>query len=200
MPLLGLNNQPIIELENFGPIKFIKHNQLVMLESDDFSTMSYFFSPISITLNYLEQNYSVDEYTMVGISGGGWTSTIYPAVDTRISKSFAVAGSFPLSMRNIVDDVGDYEQFNPNLYSISNYPELYILNSFGDHKEFVQIFIENDPCCFSGKIYELYPYENLIDKKLSLLGKGQFSVYLDNTVDKHEISEYALEIILEKII
>ena len=199
MPLLGLNNQPIIELENRGPTKFIKHNQLVMLESDDFSTLSYFFSPIAITLNYLDRNYSVDDYIMVGISGGGWASTIYPAVDTRISKSFSIAGSFPLSMRNNVDDVGDYEQFHPDLYSISNYPELYILNSFGDNKEFTQIFIENDPCCFSGKIYEMYPYENIIDQKLLLLGKGQFSVYVDSSTNKHEISPYTIELILNNI-
>ena len=36
---MDIDSNPIIELENFGPIKFIKHNQLVMLESDDFSTM-----------------------------------------------------------------------------------------------------------------------------------------------------------------
>ena len=43
---------------------------------------------------------------MIGISGGGWTTTVYPAIDTRISESFSVAGSLPLSLRNTIEDNG----------------------------------------------------------------------------------------------
>ena len=57
MPLIGLNNQPVIELENIGEVKFFKHNQFVYLESENFSSMSYFFTPISVTLNHLSNNW-----------------------------------------------------------------------------------------------------------------------------------------------
>ena len=107
MPLFGMNNQPIVNIDNIGPVKFLKHNQFVLLESEEFSSLKLFFAPINSTLNYIENNYSFSEFHMVGISGGGWTSTVYPALDPRISKSFSVAGSLPLSLRNIVDDVGD---------------------------------------------------------------------------------------------
>ena len=30
---------------------------------------------------------------MIGISGGGWATTVYPAIDDRISKSFAVSAN-----------------------------------------------------------------------------------------------------------
>ena len=82
MPLIGLNNQPIIELENIGQVKLFKHNQFVFLESENFSSMRYFFTPISVTLNHLTNNYSFENFHMVGISGGGWTTTIYPALDS----------------------------------------------------------------------------------------------------------------------
>ena len=32
---------------------------------------------------------------MVGISGGGWTTGVYSALDPRIEKSFVVAGTAP---------------------------------------------------------------------------------------------------------
>ena len=99
MPLIGMNSQPIINIENFGSIKFFDHDQFQLLESENFSPLSYFFTPINYSLNYLDLNYNFKNYHMVGISGGGWTSTIYPALDTRISKSFAINGSLPMYLR-----------------------------------------------------------------------------------------------------
>ena len=47
MPLVGMNNQPIVNLEHLGPIKFTGHKQFQLLETDDFSPISYFFTPIN---------------------------------------------------------------------------------------------------------------------------------------------------------
>ena len=90
MPLFGMNNQPIIDITNIGPVKFQVHRQFSLLETDDFSPISYFFTPIAFTLNYFDKNYEFTDYYMVGISGGGWTTTVYSAIDPRISKSFEV--------------------------------------------------------------------------------------------------------------
>ena len=197
MPLIEPNNQPIVKLDNIGPIKFFKHGQLDLLESKDFSSISYFFTPINITLNHISKNYSFTDYYMVGISGGGWASTVYPAIDTRISKSFAVAGSLPLTLRTQIDDVGDYEQYHPQLYSIANYFELYIMSSYGQNREFVQIFNKHDPCCFAGNLYESYyqSTENIIAK----LKHGKFTIVLDDTHYRHDISDFAKDLIIEKI-
>ena len=59
-------------------------------------------------------------------------------------SSLLSAGSLPLSLRNVIDDVGDYEQFHPELYSIANYFELYVLSSTGKDREFYQIFNKNE--------------------------------------------------------
>ena len=42
MPLLGMNNNPIIDLDNFGKIKFTTHKQLRFLESSEFSPIKFF--------------------------------------------------------------------------------------------------------------------------------------------------------------
>ena len=39
MPLIGMNNQPIIEIDGFGQTKLISHDQFRLLESDTFNPM-----------------------------------------------------------------------------------------------------------------------------------------------------------------
>ena len=200
MPLKGINSQPIIETSDFGPIKFIFHDQFPLLESPNFSPMKYFVEPIALSLNFIEQNYDYDEYYMVGISGGGWTTIIYSAIDQRISQSYSVAGSYPLYLRQEVKNLGDYEQNNPNIYRISNYLELYTMSSFGNDRKLVQLFIYNDPCCFQAELYEKFPYGNAIQDRLEILGdEGKFSVFLDNSTNQHEISEHTLSLILDEM-
>ena len=198
MPLMGMNSQPIINVENFGSIKFFDHDQFQLLESENFSPLSYFFTPINHSLNHLDQNYNFKNYHMVGISGGGWTTTVYPALDIRISKSFAVSGSLPLSLRINSQDLGDYEQIQPEFYKIANYSELYIMSSYGVDRSFNQIFNKYDPCCFSGTLFN--EYESKINNIVSELNQGDFNVYLDDTHKEHKISDYTLELILEKIV
>ena len=197
LPLVGMNNQPTIDIENVGLIKFFDHDQFRFLESENFSPLSYFFTPINHSLNYLDLNYNFKNYHMVGISGGGWTTTIYPALDTRISKSFAVSGSLPIPLRINSQDIGDYEQIQPELYNIANYSEFYIMSSYGENRTFNQIFNKYDPCCFSGSLFN--EYESKISNIVSKLNLGDFNVYLDDTHKEHKISEYAHELILEKI-
>ena len=198
MPLTGMNNQPIIEIENIGPVKIFKHNQFIHLERDDFSPMSYFFTPISLTLNYFDKNFSIDKYHMIGISGGGWTTTVYPAIDTRISESFSVAGSLPLSLRNTIDDVGDYEQYNTEFYSVANYFELYVMSSFGEDRKHFQIYNKFDSCCFAGNTSEYY--ENSIKNSISELQLGYFDIIIDDTHSEHKISDYTIDSIIDMII
>ncbi len=197
MPLIGLNNQPVVEMENIGQIKLLKHNQFVFLESDDFSSMNYFFTPISVTLNYLSDNYDFKKFHMIGISGGGWATTVYSALDTRITKSFSIAGSLPLSLRSIIDDVGDYEQFHPQFYSIANYFDIYLMSSSGTEREHIQIFNKFDPCCFSGVISS--PYYDEITNSVIPLDSGNFEIILDDTHRKHMISDSTINLIIEKI-
>ena len=198
MPLKGTNNQPVIETSDFGPVKFISHNQFLLLESSKFSPIKYFVEPIVLSLNYIDENYDFDSYYMVGLSGGGWITVLYSAIDERISESYSVAGSYPLHLRYETKNIGDYEQLNPNIYRISNYLELYTMSSFGDNRKLVQLFIYNDPCCFQAELYDKFPYGNAIQDKLAILGdQGKFSVFLDSSTNQHEISDYALSLILD---
>ena len=198
MPLLGMNDQPVVEISNMGNIKLTSHEHLRFLESSNFSPIKFFVEPITISLNYLDKNYNFSSYDMVGISGGGWTVTLYSAIDERISQTYSIAGSVPIYLRSITENRGDYEQWLPELYQIANYLDLYIMSSYGEDKKFIQIFNKYDSCCFSGELYETY--ENEIKESLFTLSNGNFDIFLDDTHKTHKISDYALEIIIQSML
>jgi len=197
MPLLGMNNQPVVEIDGLGKMKLISHNQFRLLEANNFNPMKLFLDPIQINLNFLDKEYNFKQYSMIGLSGGGWTTVVYSAIDERISNSFSVAGSMPFYLRVDDRDMGDYEQRNIELYQNVNYLELYVLSAYGDGRKHVQIFNKNDPCCFSGNGYETYEF--VIKDKILQLGKGDFQIFIDDTHNQHQISDHILKLVHENI-
>lgn len=106
-----------------------------------------FMTPIAEALNYALMQKSYAEITMTGISGGGWSTVLYSAMDERITRSVPVAGSWPWYLRTSPQDIGDYEQTLPGLST--SYLDLYALAA-SDGREQLQIFYDQDPCCFAG--------------------------------------------------
>ena len=198
MPLLGMNNQPIVEIDGLGEMKLTSHKKLRLLEANSFNPMKLFLDPIQINLNFLDKEYNFKRYSMIGLSGGGWTTVVYSAIDERISDSFSVGGSIPFYLRVDSRDMGDYEQTNIELYKNVNYLELYVLGAYGDERQHVQIFNKNDSCCFSGNGNETYEF--VIKDRISQLGKGNFQIFIDDSHKEHKISENALRIILNSMI
>ena len=197
MPLVGMNNQPIVGIDGFGEMKLISHDQFNLLEKNKFNPMKLFINPIQVNLNYLDKEYDFKRYSIIGLSGGGWTGIVYSAIDDRISDSFSVASSMPFYLRVDERDIGDYEQTNIDLYKISNYLELYVLAAYGDDRKHIQIFNKDDPCCYSGIGYE--SYEFFIKDKLVELRKGSFQILIDDTHNEHKISDTMLEYIRTNI-
>ena len=201
LPVHGMNNEPILEFERFGKLRLNSHNHFNLIDNEYFHPLKFFVEPIIVSLNYIEQNLDYDNYYMVGLSGGGWTTTLTSALDHRISKNYSIAGSFPLYMKSDRLNFGDYEQSKPELYSIATYEELYIMSSFYTDQRSVQIFIYNDPCCFQAELYEKFPYGDVIQEQLDILGGGgKFSVFLDNSTRVHEISDHALSLVLDDML
>ena len=196
MPLIEPNNKPVVDTD-FGKVQLLSHKYFELLESLGFTPMVFFFEPINISLNYLEKNYEYNEFDAIGISGGGWTVSTYSAIDNRISKTFAVAGSVPFFQRTIDDNIGDYEQINSNFYRIADYMDLYLMSSIGENRKFVQIFNKYDSCCFYGDQFNMYG--NVVKSTIKKLDNGYFEIYIDNSTKRHEISDYALKIIKSEL-
>src|SRR5262249_11566784 len=86
----------------------------------------FFMEAVTRFLNYAISLGIYSNYYMVGLSGGGWTTTVYSAIDPRIEMSFPVAGTVPLFMRSCPDHSGDAEDYyDHGFYSIAGYQDLY---------------------------------------------------------------------------
>ena len=195
MPGKGMNNEPIIDIPNLGKIKLNSHDHFRLIETETMHPIKFFIEPVIITLNLIEKNYNFESLHMIGLSGGGWSTIVIPALDDRIQTSYSIAGSFPIWMRSSPSDFGDYEQTIPEFYKIANYEELYIMNSYGEGRKLILFYNEFDPCCFSGSLYKQFPFESAIQERLKTLD-GEFEVIIDEGQDQHIISDFTLNQIL----
>ncbi len=197
MPLLGMNNQPLVEIPELGTIILKSHNHLKFLEVFNEKPIRFFMEPINVSLNYIDESHNYKSIHMVGISGGGWTTVVYSAIDPRISTSYSVAGSYPLFMQSSFKTLSDYEVVIPEFYQIANYLELYIMASYGEDRKFIQIFNEFDRCCWSGDGFKIY--EDNVKNITTKLGNAEFDIWLDSTHKDHKISEHSLKLILDSL-
>jgi arylsulfatase A-like enzyme len=175
----------------------------------------FFFEPIAVALNYLEKSSAADdfpkyrEFHMVGFSGGGWTTTVYAALDERIRVSISVSGSIPLYLRYFAS-IGDVEQNDPALYQLAGYPELYVMAAAGKKRRQIQVLNRRDSCCFGERQFdpegitpnalerETRKYEQNVRATLKLLGarSDAFSVRFDDVPDRHTLSARTIEEII----
>jgi pimeloyl-ACP methyl ester carboxylesterase len=197
MPLMGMNNQPLVEIPNLGTIILKSHNHLKFLEIFNEKPIKFFIEPITASINYVDEYYDYKSIHMIGLSGGGWTTVVYSAIDPRIIHSYSVAGSYPLFMQSSFKQLSDYEVVIPEFYQIANYLELYVMASYGEDRKLVQIFNEFDKCCWSGDSFKIY--ENKVKNVTYNIGNSEFDIWLDSTHKDHKISEQSLHLILNSL-
>jgi len=159
------------------------HDSFAPLETEAFTPLQYFVEPIAIALNYVMNRHDYTDVRMIGISGGGWTTTLYAAIDPRIRVSYPVAGSLPLYLRTTTcgaPEMGDWEQSLSGLYALVDYSELYVLGGYGAGRKQVQVLNQFDSCCFWGTRYR--SYEGKVRQVSKGLGFGSFKVVLDSSL------------------
>lgn len=128
---------------------------------------------------------------MAGLSGGGWTTTLYAALDERVRVSVPVAGSWPFALRQASGrpgSIGDFEQRLPTLDI--DYPALYVLGTTGGRVQ-VQVFNDRDPCCFEGSAHR--SYAGAVAAEAARHG-GSFAA-LTIASDRHDIGEDARQLL-----
>jgi hypothetical protein len=172
------------------------------------SPLKFFLEPVAVGLNYLKTRAASDgfppyeEFAMVGLSGGGWATTVYSAIDPTIKTSIQVAGSLPLYLRWPYT-VGDLEQTLPSFYEIAGYPDLYVLGAHGTGRTQVQILLRRDTCCFGEAQHSVadtaMSYDEAVREvetnvrfALYWLGSGFFRLEIDESTASHTISWNAI--------
>jgi len=150
MPLLGVNSGQRLPIKGRA-VSATTHDRFALLDEPGHSALAYFLNPIDLALDQVASRYATIK--MVGRSGGGWTTTLYAALDSRISQSISVAGTAPIAARSIDsdgrDDLGDWEQYGATIYRWLDYQDLYALAA-SEGRRHAQMYFEFDNCCFSG--------------------------------------------------
>jgi hypothetical protein len=153
----------------------------------------FFLEPIVVGINKFIHSFpDHNDVSMIGLSGGGWTTALMAAIDTRIDLSIPVAGSYPLYLRGLYQSEGDAEQNWPALYEeTASWLDLYILGAYGPGRRQIQLNSQFDSCCFYGLGY--LSYAPAVMDTVSSLGKGHWEYVLDTTHRSHQISTWARE-------
>ena len=155
---------------NQGPVSFpaTMNGELVHLDAKEASKHESYasyhdpnhplLSPLSL---FLTGNHAIighvsrryPQVKMVGISGGGWQTTLTSALFTDIDESYSFAGTLPLDFRAAKKNKGDFEQVGASLWNQYDYWHFYWLATYDSNQEQTrthhQLFNANDTCCFS---------------------------------------------------
>lgn len=175
------------------------HSEIFRIPTATGSPMKFFLEPVAVALNHLKRlKPGYTDFSMTGLSGGGWTTTVYSAIDPTISFSAPVAGSMPLYLRPLLFE-GDLEQTLPDFYRIAGYPDLYVMGSYGPDRRQVQVLNRRDSCCFGERYYryasdkpgwtaEVREYELRVRAAVRSLGSGAYRLEIDEAASYHTIS------------
>ncbi|MBI1176047.1 hypothetical protein GC207_01260 [bacterium] len=194
MPVYGYYHNPTVEIAPGVSVQLTTHGDIFRYLDHPFR---FFLEPVAVTLNYCEDHFNYDSVYMTGLSGGGWTTTIYAAIDPRIKGSFPVAGSVPNYLRLGYEGLGDEEQDDSGFYRIANYSELYVMGAAGPGRMQLQILNRFDDCCFYGD-----RYTNWVEKvtaAVDSLGAGNYQFFSDDSQTIHKISPLAADTIIQSL-
>ena len=169
MPLLGCN--PVAGGST-------SHDRVFLpLEEKGDYTMRFFIEPVALAVGHAKR-LGYEHIVMLGLSGGGWTTTVAAAALPDIALSIPVAGSLPtwptVALPTWVPDLpegrnpaavspdifhpppelshpgGDYEQHRdrPMYAAVGGYAQLYVLGALERGRAQLQVLHEFDSCCF----------------------------------------------------
>ena len=158
MPLLGCNRVT----DRFPDAT--SHQWFEQFEAKGDKTIRYFIEPVVLAVNFAKaQGYR--HIVLLGLSGGGWTTTVAAAVDNRIELSIPTAGSTPKFATKYyphwVPDLpegrgkgegggGDFEQARARpIYDDADFIAMYILAAIEPNRHQLQLLHEHDSCCFA---------------------------------------------------
>lgn len=190
MPLSGLNVPPMtVSGPNGGTVNLTSHDSMVALQTPSFNPLRIFLEPVLAIVNNFESR-GISNIGMAGLSGGGWTTDVYSALDPRIDASYSVAGSMPIYARSWApphSSLGDWEQQSIAGLGV-DYLDLYVLASVGQGRYHANIHIVNDDCCFGG--YVANHYAPSVAAVVSSIGVGGYGVAFDTSVNVHTVSPW----------
>lgn len=213
MPLHGWNTDNVAVIPGRGYFNYQSHGEMIYETAANSGGQGFrlFLEPVVQTINHVVASMpDLEDVCMVGLSGGGWTTSLMAAVDSRIKQSAPVAGSAPLYHRNVEPNaVGDPEQYYAPLYSeaiaadgtgggAATWLEIYALGGIGAGRKQTLVTNEFDSCCFSGTFPN--SFKTVVADKVAGTGSGGWQHFLDSTHQSHQISDNVIDNVIRPLL
>lgn len=184
-PAKGFNCSVCSNTAGGGPSS---HQWFEQFETQGDKTMRYFLEPVVLAVNHA-MSLGYTHVVLVGLSGGGWTTTIAAAMDPRIKLSMPIAGSVPKvpsalwpefvpdnpEGRGKMGAGGDYEQnAEREIYRECGWICMYLLAALEPDRHALQMLHEHDSCCFAtaGQHDKIARYNAFVQRTLVKIGGG----------------------------
>jgi pimeloyl-ACP methyl ester carboxylesterase len=216
LPLFGwnANNLTVKVPKGGGIVSLVPYDHQAMFDKllpllpNDGTIFRFFLEPEVQGVNYFLQANPSGDVSMIGLSGGGWSTHMAAAVDVRIKRSFPVAGSYPLYARSSPFPTfsHDIEQYYAPLYretdsngdgitdtaaGVASWLEIFVLGGYGSGRRQTQILNYYDSCCFFGDAFKTYT--GFVSGTVRHLGSGEWDFHSDTTHKLHQISGDVLD-------
>ena len=151
----------------------MSHYDIGQLDLCGISGLSPFYMNMSKALDVaLEHpNANPEKVAVAGLSGGGWQTIFFSALDTRVKLANPVAGySSFLTRARYPSDLGDSEQTPNDLATLADYTHLTALLS---DRALLLTKNAEDKCCFAAP-HALPPLKAAAEPKFKLLGREKY--------------------------
>lgn len=160
--------------------------------------LRFHIEPVIAGLNHALQSRAYLSSDMIGFSMGGFLTTLAAAIETRIERSYPIAGTYPNYLRTGQEVMEVGPPYYPQLLAVANQLDLYVLGAAGPGRSQLQIFNRYDRCCFNGvrgKVYE----DAVRDAVARTPAGGAFAVLLDESHADHRISRFTIKTVLDDL-
>jgi hypothetical protein len=172
------------------------HNELYPMDADGINSLVWFLDPAIRALNQAIADLAPAHVYMTGISGGGWTTDLVAAVDTRIEAAYPVFGSMPFGLRTYAAyvDANDYEQSaRQKTWAVVTPIEVFALGAFEARRRLHTLgTLEPVFTVTAAKLPRVRDFEARVNTLLDGGRLGSQQVWLDDTTANHEYSSAAL--------
>jgi hypothetical protein len=218
MPLMGWNRSyntcappglGAVTITNLG--SSIAHDELFAKVEPTLggATFRFFLEPTIQAINYFKNtNTNAKDISMIGLSGGGWTTSMAAAVDNRIRLSIPVAGSAPLYVQNHIGSTADTEQVYPPMFDerinadgsgggMATWLEIYALGGYGAGRRQIMVTIPNEPVGLFPTTWvtdsiDGASVKGLVTGTFERLHSGQWQQAYDMSAPIHQISPWTI--------
>jgi hypothetical protein len=183
------------------------HTQMgAALDSSSFSSMGLFFFDKIQAMNYIKANYSYSEIDATGASGGGFTTILWKALDSRINKiapraGLAIRSYYPQGYTGLDYECGGtrYTNYNTTSQCWALYNEIDSMSHILLAASSGKVSLVHNPYGFDINFFMGFSItENRLSVLASSLG-GAYKQVINNSASETLDQFYASDIVLIKI-